>query len=87
MGALERLFTLEIEYHRRLRCEAPGIPDAGALHTSYALQAGYESLLRSVGPVTRQDLERLANRLVLSGDARDVLGARDSVARLLNVRA
>ncbi len=85
MGPLERLFMLEIEYHRRLRCDAPGTSDAGAVHTSYALQAGYESLLRSVGPVTLQDIERLANRLVLSGDARDVLAARDSVARLLNV--
>jgi hypothetical protein len=37
--------------------------------------------------VTPQDIQRLANRLTLSGDARDVLAARDSLARLLNVRA
>ncbi|AGA31701.1 hypothetical protein [Singulisphaera acidiphila] len=52
MPPLEQLFTLEIEFHRRLRMDAPGVPDATALHTSYALQSGYEPLLRGIGRVT-----------------------------------
>ena len=49
MPPLERLFRLEVEFHRRLRSEANEPPDAGGVHTSYALQAGYEPLLRSIG--------------------------------------
>jgi hypothetical protein len=86
MSPLERLFTLEIEFHRKLRCEAPGTADPSALHTSYALQAGYELLLRGVGRVTAQDIARLTDRLLVAGDARDVLAARDSLIRLLDVR-
>jgi hypothetical protein len=86
MSPLERLFTLEIEFHRRLRQEAPGTADPSALHTSYALQAGYELLLRGVGRVTAEDLARLADRLLVAGDARDVLAARDSLIRLLGLR-
>jgi hypothetical protein len=33
---LERLFAMEFEYHRRLRCEARG-EDAASLHTSYGI--------------------------------------------------
>jgi hypothetical protein len=84
---LERLFLLEVEYNRRLRSEANGLPDTGGLHTSYALQAGYEPLLRSVGPVAALDIETLTQRLALAGDMRDVLKARDSVLGLLGVRA
>ncbi len=40
MSPLERLFRLEIEFHRRLRTEAAGSGDASSLHTSYALQMG-----------------------------------------------
>src|SRR5262249_14911100 len=84
MSPLERLFTLEIEFHRKLRCEAPGTTDASALHASYALQAGYEVLLRGVGRVTAQDVARLADRLLVAGDARDLLAARDSLIRFLD---
>ncbi len=86
MPPLERLFLLEVEYHRRLRSEANELPDSGGLHTSYALQAGYEPLLRSVGPVAPADVEALARKLALAGDTRDVLKARDSVTGLLGVR-
>jgi hypothetical protein len=86
MSPLERLFTLEVEFHRKLRCEAPGTPDPSALHTSYALQSGYEPLLRGIGPVTAEDILRLADRFTLAGDARDVLAARDSLTRLLGLR-
>jgi hypothetical protein len=67
MSPLERLFALEIEFQRRLRCEAPGTADATALHTSYALQAGYEPLLRGLGLVTAQGLDRLAQLTRLLG--------------------
>jgi hypothetical protein len=80
---LEQLFAMEVEYHRRLRCKARG-QDAASLHTSYALQSGYEPLLRGVGRVSPRDIERLAGRFILTGDARDVLNARDSLAKLLN---
>jgi len=38
MPPLERLFRLEVEFHRRLRGEANEPPDSGGVHTSYALQ-------------------------------------------------
>ena len=85
MPPLEKLFRLEIEFHRRLRTQVPGTADTRALHTSYALQSGYEPLMRAVGTVTAQDVERLHARLTLAGDARDVLAARDSLEELLGV--
>jgi hypothetical protein len=85
MAPLERLFRLEIEFHRRLRTEAPGTADVRALHTSYALQLGYEPLMRAAGAVTARDIEHLHDRLTLAGDARDILAARDSIKRLLGI--
>jgi hypothetical protein len=41
--------------------------------------------MRSVGPVTAQDIERLRERLTLSGDARDILAARDSLKQLFGI--
>jgi hypothetical protein len=86
MSSLERLFALEVEFQRRLRCEAPRAVDTASLHTSYALQTGYESLLGSAGRATPLDLERMANRFALAGDPRDALAARDSLIRLLAVQ-
>ncbi len=83
MTPLERLFTLEIEFHRRLR--AVGNADASALHTSYALQNGYEALLRRSTGVTVEQLEQLAQDAKLTNDARDVLASRDSLARLFGL--
>jgi hypothetical protein len=83
---LETLFRLEIEFHRRLRTAAAGAIDIGGLHTSYALQAGYEPLLFSLGSVKAADIERLGARLRLEGDACDVLAARDSIKRILGIR-
>ena len=85
MPPLEKLFRLEIEFHRKLRTQAPGTEDARALHTSYALQAGYEPLIRAVGPVTGRDIERLHACLALAGDTRDLLAARDSLKTLLGL--
>lgn len=86
MSPLEQLISLEIEFHRKLRQEAPGTADPTALHTSYALQSGYEPLLRQVGRVTIQDIDRLAECFHLAGDARDVLAARDTLTHLLGLR-
>jgi hypothetical protein len=86
MSPLERLFRLEIEFHRRLRPSADGRADVGALHTSYPLQSGYEPLLREVGAVAAADIDWLRQRLALAGDARDVLAASDSLKVILGIR-
>ena len=74
-----------MEFHRCLRTQAPGTGDANSVHASYALQAGYEQLIRSIGPIAAQDVETLRERLTLAGDARDVLAARDSLKQLLGL--
>jgi hypothetical protein len=86
MAPLEKLYRLEIEFHRRLRTQAPGTADARALHTSYALQSGYEPLLRALGPVTAGEIDQLRGRLALAADARDLLAARDSLKHLLGIQ-
>jgi hypothetical protein len=86
VAPLEQLFILEVEFHRRLRTEAPGTVDASAVHISYALQTGYERLLRAAGRVTADDLARVAERHLAAGDARDVVAARNSLIRLLGLR-
>jgi hypothetical protein len=85
MAPLEQLFVLELEFHRKMRQVASSTDDGAAVHTSFALQSGYEALLRAVGPVTIGDVERLAVRYTLAGDVRDVLRARDSLAALLGL--
>jgi hypothetical protein len=87
MSPQEQLFALEVEFYRRLRAEVIGTADTIALHISYALQSGYEPLLRRVGRVTDQDIVRMADRFTLAGDVRDMLAARDSLTSLLGVRA
>jgi hypothetical protein len=86
MSPLEQLFALEIEFHRRLRQQTLGTAEITALHTSYALQSGYEQLLRGMGRVTALEIRQLADRSTVAGDPRDVLKARHSVARLLGLR-
>jgi hypothetical protein len=89
MPPLEMLFRLEIEYHRRMRSAAAGGHadiDAGSIHTSYALQSGYEQLIPAVGTVTARQIEQLRERFTLAGDSRDLLAARDSLKRLLGVQ-
>ena len=85
MAPLEQLFALEVVFHRRLRAQALGTADIAAFDTNYALQSGYERLLQRIGLVTARDIERLAERHNLSGDARDVLTARDSVMKILGI--
>jgi len=86
MSPLEQLFALEVGFHYRLRISAPGTGDAGTTHTSYALQFGYEQLLKRVGCVTESEVEAVRERLLMAGDARDVLSARDSVMGILGIR-
>jgi hypothetical protein len=86
LAPLEELFTLELEFQRRMRQVAWSTEDGAAVHTSFALQSGYELLLRSVGRVTIGDVERLAARYSPAGDVRDVLRARDSLTALLGLR-
>jgi hypothetical protein len=50
------------------------------------LQSGYEPLLRQLGGVTAQDITRLADRLNLAGDTRDVLAARDALTQMLGLK-
>jgi len=64
---------------------APGSGHPSGLHTSYALQSGYEPLLRQLGKVPAQDLDQLSARLTMAGDTRDVLAARDGLRQLLNL--
>jgi hypothetical protein len=85
MSPLEQLFRLEIEFNCRLRVQAPGTGDTASLHTSCALQSGYETLLRNIGTVSLQDIETMRERLTLAGDVRDLLAARDSLRQLLRL--
>ena len=87
MQPLEELFRLEVEFHRRLRIDARGAGDRSGVHTSYALQAGYEQLLRSIGPVTSADIERLKHELEAGADRRDVAAAGDSLQQFIGIRA
>jgi hypothetical protein len=86
MSPLEQLFRLEIEFHRRLRTQAHSTGDARSDHASYALQANYDPLIRSIGTVTAHAVEALRERLALAGDPRDVLAACDSIRELLGIR-
>ena len=86
MSPLESLFCLEIEFQRRLRTLPTCAYDIAGLHTSYALQAGYEPLIFALGPVSATDLEQLQTRLLMTADTQDVLAAGDSVRQLLGIR-
>jgi hypothetical protein len=85
MQPLEKLFRLEMEFHRRLRTQMLGYAETAGLHTSYALQSGYESLIRAIDSMTALDIERVRERLGGSADARDVVAARDSLEQLLGI--
>jgi hypothetical protein len=84
VNPLEQLFRLEVEYHQKLRVWGMDAAQASATHMSFALQSGYEQLIRECGHVTAAEVMKLTNRMV-SEDARDVLAARDSVLRLLGI--
>jgi hypothetical protein len=85
MLPLEKLFRLEVEFHRRLRALPAGMIDAGSLHASYALQTGYEPLLHAVGAVTAFEIEMVERQFFLKADRRDVVAARESLKQILGV--
>jgi hypothetical protein len=85
MSPLESLFRLEIEFHRCLRALPIDPLGTAGLHTSYALQTGYEPLLSRLGTVTARDLDQLQSQLLITGSTRDVLAAATSLKQLLGI--
>lgn len=85
ISPLEKLFQLELDFHRRLRTEAPVTADATGLRTSYALQTGYEQLIPAVGTINARQIEQLRERITLAEDTRDLLAAHDSLKQLLGL--
>ena len=59
--------------------------EAAGIHTSYALQNGYEPLLRTVGVVAPSALAGAAERKMGMGDPRDVQAAYHSLRQLVEV--
>jgi hypothetical protein len=68
---------------RELRKLVPGTANTTGLHTSYALQCGYDQLIRQLGTAARRDVEQIQQRPPLTSDTRDLLAARDSLKHLL----
>ncbi|QEH31967.1 hypothetical protein OJF2_04340 [Aquisphaera giovannonii] len=85
MPILERLYNLEVEFHRQFRAASVDPAEAWSIHTSYALQNGYEPLIRSVGIVDAAMLNSLKERMVRGHDPRDVHAAYQSLRRLIAV--
>jgi hypothetical protein len=85
MKSQERLFALEMEFHRRLRQSCTGEAEDSEVHTSWAVGMGYEALIARSGAVTAEEVVRMAQRMMALGDPRDVMAARDSVMRLLGI--
>jgi hypothetical protein len=86
MPPLERLFRLEVQFHERLRAGGTDAAQGSGTHTSWALQAGYEQLIKEVGRVDAAEVVKLTNKMLAAADPRDVLAARDSVMRLLGIK-
>jgi hypothetical protein len=67
---------LELEFHRRLRTPAPCTADASSLHTSFALQTGYEQLTPAIGTITIRENDQMRERFAAEVETRDLLAAR-----------
>jgi len=85
MTALDRLYNLEIEFHRLYRAEGISPIDAAGIHTSYAMQNQYEPLLRTLGAVDPSDLAGATERMMGMSDPRDVRAAFHSLRRIIRV--
>jgi hypothetical protein len=85
MSPLEQLFRLEVVFHRRMRTLALGAGETIGLHTSFALQSGYDQLIGDIGVVAEHEIEQLSERLLLAGDGRDVVAACESVKQIVGV--
>jgi len=82
MSMLDQLYSLEVEFHHQSRSAGMHPADEAGLHTSYALQNGYEGLLRSIGLVDPPILECVKDRMSRCGDPRDVIAAFRWLQRL-----
>jgi hypothetical protein len=86
MQPLEELFRCELEFHRRVRCEARGLPeDAAAAREAFGVVHGYAELIQAVAGATAKEIELMREKLSLVGDPRDVLAASDSVKQILGL--
>jgi hypothetical protein len=85
MSVLDRLYSLEIEFHRLFRSEGINAIEAASIHTSYALQNQYEPLLRTVGLVDQSELAKAAERMMGMGDPRDVQAAYHSLRQFVRI--
>jgi hypothetical protein len=85
MAALDQLFALEVEFQRRLRIQAPGWAEAGSIHTSYAIQSGYERLLQQVARPSARNVDQLVERSALMGDRRDAVAAGELLKEILGL--
>jgi hypothetical protein len=85
MSVLDRLYRLEIEFHRLFRAEGVNAYEAASVHTSYALQNNYEPLLQTIGSVDPADLARATERMMGMGDPRDVRAAYHSLHQIIKV--
>lgn len=85
MSVLDRLYRLEIEFHRIFRAEGVAAEEAAGVHTSYALQNNYEPMLRTLGIIAPGDLAVATERMLAAGDPRDVQAAYRTLNRLVRV--
>ena len=83
MKALQRLFVLEIQFQRRLR-EAQ-VCDPNVHRSVWESTMGYACLANELVGLDIQQLDRFMGRMLLAGDPRDVLKARDAVAGFLGL--
>jgi len=83
MSVLDRLYSLEVEFHRLFRAEGIHAMEAAGIHTSYALQNNYEQLLRLVGVIDPAALAEAADRMIGMGDPRDVQAALHSLRQFV----
>ena len=83
MSVLDHLYSLEIEFHRRFREEAINAVEAWSIHTSYALQHGYERCCGTVGTVDSAELAKAKDRMMGMSDPRDVQSAFQSLRQLV----
>jgi hypothetical protein len=85
MTALDRLYNLEIEFHRLYRAEGISPIDAAGIHTSYAMQNHYEPLLRMLGAIEPSELAEASERMMGMCDPRDVRAAFHSLRQIIRV--
>ncbi len=82
MKPLERLFVLEIEFQRRSRESTT----KGVDRLFWELHSDYPALTAEVGEVTVQEVDRFSEHMLMLGNERDVLEARDAIVGTLGLR-